>query len=176
MATDTAQDYRYATLRIRHFDVRVPAVIVGRVAYFPTRTLCERMGLSYRSQRRRLIDEPRLAQHQRPLPVPTVKGLRDMRCIRKEGVAVWFTLVEPSKCAVATTRKQLEEFQAELFAAADRFLFGDTSDSVWDPATKSAAPVTGLLRVGECPLCGGRLCLTFDDGPAHLIPDPDDEE
>lgn len=175
MATDTAQDYRYATLRIRHFDVQVPAVIVGRIAYFPTRTLCERMGLSYRSQRRRLIDDTRLTKHQRPLPVPTVKGLRDMRCIRKEGVAIWFTLVEPSKCAAARTRAKLEEFQAELFAAADRFLFGDTSDVTYDEATKTAAPVSGLLHVGECPSCGARLCLTFDDGPAHLIPDPDGE-
>src|SRR5258707_3668529 len=112
MATGTAQDYRYATLRIRHFDVRVPAVIVGRVAYFPTRTLCERMGLSYRSQRRRLIDDTRLVKHQRPLPVPTVKGLRDCRCIRKEGVSIWFTLIEPSKISVAETREKLDRFQA----------------------------------------------------------------
>lgn len=171
MATDTAQPYRSATLRIQHFDIRVPAVIVGRVAYFPTRTLCERMGLSYRSQRRRLIDDTRLAKHQRPLPVPTVKGYRDMRCIRKEGVSIWFTLVEPSKCAVAETRELLEKFQAELFAAADRFLFGDTSDVTYDEATKTATPIIGTLSVGACPGCGMELRLAYTDSGAHLEPD-----
>src|SRR5258708_4172474 len=135
-----------------------------RVAYFPTRTLCERMGLSYRSQRRRLIDDARLVKHQRPLSVPTVKGLRDMRCIRKEGVSIWFTLVEPSKCAVAETREKLDRFQAELFAAADRFLFGDTSDVTYAEALPTSAPssgdiISGVLHVGGCPGCGMALCL-----------------
>ncbi len=171
MATETAQHYRYATLRIRHFDVRVPAVIVGRVAYFPVGTLCDRMGLSFPAQRRRLKEDARLAKHQRFLPVPTVKGQRDTLCIRKEGVAIWFTLVEPSKCAVAKTRELLEKFQAELFAAADRFLFGDVADVTYDEATKTAAPIIGSLSVGACPHCGAALRLAYTDSGAHLEPD-----
>lgn len=174
MATGTAQSYRYAKLHIRAFDVRVPAVIVGRTYYFPARQLAERMGLSLRSQRRRLQEDPRIAKHVRFLPVPTVKGQRDTLCIRKEGVSVWFTLIEPGKCALAETRERLERFQAELFAAADRFLFGDTSDVVYDEATKASEPIIGLLRVGHCPRCGLALRLAYTDRGAHLEPDPDE--
>lgn len=174
MATDTTQDYRYATLRIRHFDIHVQAVIMGRTYYFPARRLAERMGLSYRAQRRRLMEDTRLTKHQRELPVPTRQGERDTRCISKEGVSIWFTLIEPGKCTIAETREKLERFQAELFAAADRFLFGDTSDVVYDEATKTSEPIIGTLRVGHCPRCGLALRLAYTETGAHLEPDPED--
>ena len=171
MPTGTKQEYRYATLRIHHFDVSVPAVIAGRVAYFPVRALCDRMGLFFPAQRRRMIDDARLAKHQRFLPVPTVKGERHTRCIRKEGAAIWFTLIEPGKCEIAETRDKLERFQAELFAAADRFLFGDLSVVTYDEATKTSEPIIGTLHVGHCPQCGLALRLAYTDGGAHLEPD-----
>lgn len=168
--TTATETYRYARIRVSHFDCDVPAVAVGRGVYFPLRALCEALGVAKQMQIKRLKEDSRFVQALRSIPIPTVKGLREAMCIRKQDVAAWLVTMDPARCALASTRAELERFQAELFAAADRFLFGDSSVSVFDPATKSAAPVSGRLNVGECPGCGMALCLTFGDGPAHLVP------
>jgi hypothetical protein len=172
--TTATETYRYGRLHIAHFAREVPALAIGRAVYFPLRALCEQLGLAPQKQIGRLKADSRFRPALRDIPIPTIKGLREAVCIRKQDVAPWLITVDPAKCAHAKTRAKLEEFQSELFAAADRFLWGDTGATVYDPATKTASPVTGLLRVGECPNCGARLCLTFDDGPAHLIPDPEE--
>ena len=173
-ATDT---YRYGRLKLHYFAAEQPAVAIGRGVYFPVRALCETLGLYHQSQRRRLKVDTRFREALRELPVPTVKGLRDTLCIRKQDVAKWLGLIDPAKCAIAKTRADLERFQADLFAAADRFMWGETGadDLAWDPATKTAAPVTGVLHVGHCPGCGMALCLTFDTDGAHLHPEADDQ-
>lgn len=167
------EGYRYARIHVAYFERDVPAVVVGRGVYFPLRALCESIGLQPHGQRAHLKDDSRYADALRMLPIPTVKGLRDALCIRKHDVTRWLANVDPAKCALKA-REALDRFQAELFAAADRLLWGDTSVSVYDPATKTTAPISGRLNVGQCPGCGMALCLTFDDGPAHLIPAPEE--
>lgn len=68
-------------------------------------------------------------------------------------------------------RGNLQRFQAELFAAADRWLFGDNSDVVHDAATKSDKPIIGTLHLGDCPRCGLALCLVMAGDGGHLAPE-----
>src|SRR5262249_43136859 len=101
---------------------------------------------------------------------------RETVCIRKEAVAKWLANIDPAKCRVAKTRENLERFQRELFDAADRFLFGDDSTTVYDEATKTDKPVTGVLRGSDnCPHCGEAVCVTLDASGFHLTAKPDDD-
>lgn len=169
------ENYRYSRLRVARFDREIPAVAIGRAVYFPLRTLCEQMGLAPQKQIGRLRADSRFRGALRDLPIPTIKGRRDTVCIRKQDVGGWLATVDPAHCALARTRKQIEEFQAELFAAADRWLFGDNSDVVYDPATKSDKPISGKLHLGDCPRCGLPLCLVMDSDGNHLVPDVEEE-
>ena len=176
MATGV-QTYKYARLRVAYFEVTVPAVAVGRTVYFPVRALCKVLGLAAPMQRKRVRADSRLAEHRDDIPIPTNKGMRDTLCVRKQGLSIWLTAIEPSHCTIAKTRELLERFQREVFAAADRFLWGDQGVSVYDEATKTSAPLTGVLRgPGECPHCGGRVCVTLDADGFHLMPAPDAED
>lgn len=172
MATAT-ETYRYSRLHIRYFDKEVQAVAIGRTVYFPLRALCKEIGIAPQMQIERIRGDGRFPPETlREVPIPTIKGQRDAICIRKQEVGKWLASLDPARCALgAATRADLERFQRELFDAADRFLFGDTSVSVYDAATKTAMPVTGTLHVGHCPGCGMALCLTFDADGAHLAPD-----
>jgi P22_AR N-terminal domain len=167
-----AQRYRSAVLAIPYFNVAVRTVAVSRTVYFPVRAVCMVLGVNHRTQRARLQTDSRFnSPALRDLPVMTSQGYRDTLCIRKDKVGAWLALIDPPHCKLAKTRELLEKFQAELFAAADRFLFGDTSDVVYDEATKTAAPIVGTLSVGSCPHCGLALRIAYTDSGAHLEPD-----
>lgn len=169
MATAT-ESYRYATLRVKQFEVDVSAVVVGRAIYFPLRALCEVIGIAPQMQIKRLKTDSRFEDGAlRELPIPTAKGLRDAICIRKQQVGVWLSSIEPKKVAI-TARGPLEEFQRALFAAAERFLFGDTSDVV-QSEERAVKPIYGVIHLGDCPRCGLALCLTVDETGQHLAPD-----
>ena len=168
MATAT-ETYRYSRLRIHYFDVDVPAVAVGRGIYFPLKALCQVLGIAPQAQAARLKSELRFKNALRELPIPTIKGRRDATCIRKQDVGEWLLSIESSHCALAA-RGPLERFRSELFAAADRWLFGDNSDVVYDPGAKTDKPITGVLHLGECPRCGLALCLVMDEDGSHLRP------
>jgi hypothetical protein len=174
--TTATEAYRYGRLRIALFNREVPTIPVGRAVYFPLRGLCEQLGIAPQKQIERLRADTRIAPYLRMLPLPTIKDLRDAICVRKQDVSKWLAGLDPARCSIGErTRTDLERFQAELFAAADRFLWGDTGELAYDAATKTAAPVTGVLRVGHCPGCGMALCLTFDGDGAHLAPDEGEE-
>lgn len=171
--------YRSAVLSIPRFGVQVRAVSIERKVYFPVRAVCMVLGMSHQSQKTRLKADSRFTDALRELPVSTSGGYQDTLCIRKDKVAAWLALIDPSHCKLAKTRERLQEFQAELFAAADRFLFGDAGELAVDatPATSPAHNlVSGTLHVGHCPGCGMALCLTLDGGVAHLTPEPDSAE
>lgn len=172
--TTAVEAYRYSRLRIRYFDVDVPAVAVGRGVYFPMRALCKVVGITPQMQVNKLREDSRYKDALRELPIPTIKGMREATCIRKKDVARWLSEIEPSRCAI-TARGPLERFQGELFAAADRWLFGDNSDVVYDPGTKSDKPISGKLHLGDCPRCGLPLCLVMDGDGNHLVPDVEDD-
>jgi sarcosine oxidase delta subunit len=163
--TTATETYRYGKLHIRYFDVDVATVRVGNTVYFPMRALCQTMGIGHQSQFERLRGDDRFTDALRTLPVPTPKGVHDAVCIHKRGCSVWLSSIDPSKCAI-TARGTIERFQEELFAAADRFLFGDTS-----PAPGSL--VSGTLFLGACPNCGHRLVVDFTESGAHLREDSD---
>lgn len=170
MGTAT-ESYRYARLRVKQFEVDVSAVVVGRAVYFPLRALCEVIGVATQMQIKRLKEDSRFADGAlRELPIPTTKGLRDAICLRKQQVGTWLSSIEPSKVAI-TARGPLEEFQRALFAAAERFLFGDMSDAVLDAPERASKPIYGVLHLGDCPRCGLALCLTLDETGQHLAPD-----
>jgi hypothetical protein len=169
MATAT-ETYRYSRLRVRVFEVDVPAVAVGRTVYFPMRALCKILGIAAQMQVEKLRHDGRYAGALRELPIPTIKGLREATCIRKTEAARWLSEIDTARCAL-TARGPLARFQSELFAAADRWLFGDTSDVVYDPGAKSDKPITGTLRLGDCPRCGLPLCLVMDATGSHLVPE-----
>ena len=170
--TTATQTYRYGRLRVALFDREVPTIATGRAVYFPVRGLCDSLGIAPQKQVERLRADTRIAPYLRLLPIPTVKGMRDAVCVRKQDVTRWLTGLDPARCAIGErTRADLEHFQAELFAAADRFLWGDTSDVTYDKATKTTEPVIGVLSVGHCPRCGLALRLAYTDSGAHLEPD-----
>ena len=175
----TEVGYRYSRLRIAFFAKEVPSVALGRAVYFPIKAMCSVLGIAAQAQVVKLRADSRIAPHLRDdIPIPTIKGLRVATCIRKQDVAMWLASIDPGKCQIGErTRTDLEAFQSALFAAADRWLFGDESDVVYDPGTKSDRPVYGRLHLGDCPRCGLPLCLVLDGvGPGHLAPDPDGED
>jgi hypothetical protein len=172
MATAT-ETYRYARLHIVAFDIDVPVVIAGRTAYFPIKAFCEALGLAGPSmQIKRLREDTRFAGGAlRELPIPTIKGLHDATCLRKQQLSKWLIILDTSRAQFKTDiRARLEEFQSAVFAAADRFLFGDTSDVVASDE-RAIKPVYGVLHLGDCPRCGLALCLTLDETGQHLVPD-----
>ncbi len=158
--TTTTETYRYGKLLVRYFDVEVPTVIVGRAIYFPIRALCQAIKMAPQMQIERIRGDSRIADALKELPVPTSKGIRDTVCIHKRATAVWLGSIDPARCPI-TVKGPIARFQEELFAAADRFLFGDTS-AVPAPA------VRGTLFIGACPHCGHRLALDFTDSGAHI--------
>lgn len=173
MATVT-EAYRYSRLRIRYFDVEVQCVAIGRAVYFPVKALTEALDIHTQTQvtklRRLEKADTRFNGCLRDIPIPTVKGLRDATCIRKQQVGLWLITIDPAR----TARDKLVRFQEELFAAADRFLFGDTSDAVYDAGTKQREPIVGTLSVGHCPGCGMALRLEYTTSGAHLTADSDE--
>lgn len=171
--TTATETYRYGRLRIALFAVDVPAVAIGRAVYFPMRALCGALGITAQKQIERLREDSAYRDPFRIVPIPTVKGPRDAVCINKRHVSRWLASIDAAR-VTPSVRGKLQQFQAELFAAADRWLFGDTSDVVYDPATKSDKPVLGVLHLGDCPRCGLALALVTDATGAHLA--PDDEE
>lgn len=173
MATAT-ETYRYSRLKVRVFDVEVPTVAIGRVVYFPVRALCGALGLAPQKQMGKLRGDPRYHDALRDLPVPTVKGQRPTLCLRKREAARWLSEIDAAHVKLSV-RGTLQQFQDELFAAADRWLFGDDSDVVYDPGTKSDKPVSGKLHLGDCPRCGLPLCLVMDADGNHLVPDVETE-
>lgn len=172
--------YRSAVLTIPRFEVQVRAVSLEHRVYFPVKAICLVLGINHQTQKTRLKADSRFSAGLREIPINTSQGYRDTLCIRKERIGAWLAMIEPSHCKLAKTRERLEQFQAELFAAADRFLFGDASTApLVTTATPPAPPqsvVSGVLHVGTCPGCGMALCLTLDGGVAHLAPDPDESD
>lgn len=180
--------YKSAILTIPRFDVKVRTVSLGRKVYFPVKAVCIVLGLGWQTQKERLRADSRFDKALRDVPVETSRGYRDTLCIQQDKVATWLGLVNPNNCKLARTRERLDDFQRELFAAADRFLWGDTGAPVGDSADDASelpAPVvtadgvvssivSGVLHIGECPRCGLHLCLTLDATGAHLAPEPDD--
>ncbi len=119
--------YRSTVLTIPRFDVRVSVVTLDRThVYFPVKAVCMVLGINPQTQKTRIKADGRFKGAWRDLPISTPKGYRDTLCLHKDKVATWLGLIDPAHCKLAKTRAKLEEFQAELFAAADRFLWGDT--------------------------------------------------
>jgi hypothetical protein len=173
------EKYRSAVLPIPYFNVEVRAVAVSRTVYFPVRAVCMVLGVHHRTQRARLQADSRFAGAGvlRDLPVRTSQGYRDMLCIRKDKVSTWLALIDPPHCKLAKTRELLEKFQAELFAAADRFLFGQVDPPAAAMLVSAAhSLITGVLHVGACPGCGMALCLVLDESGAHLTPEPERDD
>lgn len=164
--------YRSALLPIPYFHVAVRAVALNRAIYFPVRGVSVAVGVNHRTQRAQLQLDSRFTAALRILPVETSQGMRDALCIHKKMVGAWLTQIDPHHCKHASTRALLTRFQAELFAAADRFLFGKVE--MLD-ANVAQSLITGTLHVGPCPGCGMLLCLMLDGGVAHLTPEPEEE-
>lgn len=177
MATAT-EAYRYARLRIEAFGIDVPVVTAGRAVYFPIKAFCEALGVAGPSmQIKRMKEDSRFQQGAlRELPMPTTKGIRETMCLRKQQLPTWLALLDASRAQFKPTiRARLEEFQRAVFAAAERFLFGDTSDVV-QSEERAVKPVFGVLHLGDCPRCGLALCLTVDETGQHLVPDVSGDE
>ena len=109
----------------------------------------------------------RFAEAFRALPVPTAKGVRETWCIDKRSVAMWLATIDPDQCPLKA-KGLIAQFQDELFAAADRFLFGHTGATIYDSGTLSDRPLGGTLYIGACPKCGVHLCLEIDETGTHL--------
>jgi P22_AR N-terminal domain len=166
--TTASETYRYCRLRIRYFDVDVPAVAIGRMVCFPLRALCKVIGINAQTQVDKLrADSAYTGALREDVPIPTIKGERPATCIRRKEVGRWLLGIDAARCAI-TARGPLERFQEELLAAADRWLFGDNSDVATDGTERTALPITGTLRLGECPRCGAHLCLEIDGTGNHL--------
>ena len=177
MATATV-GYRYGRLHIAFFDKEIPTIAVGRAIYFPVKAMCKELGIGVQAQVEKLRADSRIAPYLRDnIPVPTIKGLRATTCIRKQDVSKWLASIDPGRCQIGDkSRSDLERFQQLLFEAADRWLFGDDSDVVYDPGTKSDKPISGTLHLGDCPRCGLPLCLVMDSDGNHLVPDVEERD
>lgn len=160
-----AETYRYGKLHVRYFDIEVPTVVVGRAVYFPIRALCKAINMAPQMQIERLRGDSRIVGALRDLPVPTSKGIRDTVCINKRATSVWLGSIDPARCPI-TAKGPIKQFQDELFAAADRFLFGETGQDLL------SGPMTmGTIKAGACPHCGTHLLLEITDSGVHLVED-----
>lgn len=169
----TRERYRYGRLMVRYFNVEVQAVVVGKVVYFPLRPLCYALGMARQMQVKKLKADARFKESFRSLPVPTAKGVRETWCIEKRSVARWLTTIDPNQCPLKA-KGLIAQFQEELFAAADRFLFGDTGATIYDIDGLVGRPLGGTLYIGTCPKCGTHLCLELDETGIHLHPTGED--
>lgn len=104
----------YKDLTIKHFNITVPVVTVGKAAYFPLKTLCERMGINPQWQvdkvRRLSEEDSRYAGALRMLPVPTNGGPQPTQCLNRRHLGRWLDSLDPAKCAI-TARGPLERLQ-----------------------------------------------------------------
>lgn len=164
--TTTTETYRHGKLHINYFEVDVATVLVGNTAYFPIRSLCKTMGIAPQWQIDRIRANEKIPEDAvKTLPVPTSKGIRDTECITRRGCSIWLSEITPWRCAI-TARGSIERFQEELFAAADRFLFGETgNDLVKGPITYAT------IKAGPCPNCGTHLILEINEDGPHLLED-----
>jgi hypothetical protein len=125
----------YKELTIRHFDIRVPVVTVGKAAYFPLKTLCERMGIGPQWQidkvRRLAEEDSRWVGALRTLPVPSAGGNQPTYCLHRRHLGRWLDSLDPAKCSI-TARGPLTRLQTELERAADLFLLGGEDGVVTD--------------------------------------------
>lgn len=93
----------------------------------------------------------------RDLPVPSTRGIRNpTRMLRQRGtknyLATWISSISPARCKL-TAQGPLELFQDLLWAAADRYLMGDSRDLVVVPDRPAFRPISGKLHLGGCPRC-----------------------
>lgn len=153
------EPYTYARIRVRFFDVDMPIVTVGsgkgKVQYFPIRPLCQVIGVTVQGQIDKLRMDSQYAERDgiRELPCPTVKGLRDMLCVKRSLAVKWLSQINPNNCKI-TARGPLERFREELFAAADRLWFGDARDLSRDGAGRPILPVYGVIHLGRVRAAG----------------------
>ncbi len=182
MATTDAPAYRGTDrLFVPEFNLRLPCVIVGKnTVYFPIRHVCMALGIGSNRQLERLAHDGRFNGDGdiETLPIITKRGSRPTECIRRDKVATWFTLINPRRVGKPDVRDRLEQFQAAIFAAADRFLWGDKSAVAPADDSPNARPavVEGTLTItGVCPHCGGRLCITSSLQGTHITPLPSDD-
>jgi hypothetical protein len=161
MATGV-EGLRYSRIRVQFFDVDVPVVASGRAVYFPVRQLTEALGMAPQMQIAKLKQDSRFDDALRSLPIPTTRGIHEAVCLNKRHVGMWLSTIDPARCTLKA-HEALDRFQAELFAAADRWLFGASAPQPADARGVLSHSERQTVRFA-CPDCGSAYIITIENG------------
>ena len=159
------------------FDFTLPCVVRGKQVYFPIRAVCKAMQLQPQRQIDRLRHCGKFDGEGdiEAIGVLTKTGNRPTECIRKDRLAAWFDMLNPIRIRSPKIRGKLVELQRAMSDAGDRFLWGDAS--IIGPADGGPGALPAVLEgtttiSGECPYCGGHLCVTIGPQGTHFMPLP----
>jgi P22_AR N-terminal domain len=169
MALQEPAQYTYPTLSLPRWDLTVPTARQGNTLYFPVAFFCDFLGIDKRKQVEVLRADPRnggdLVLREVPFKLSGV-GWRTPLAIRKAEAAVWLAGIDPARCKPAV-RDRVRDFQADVIAAADRLLFGE-SPSV-PVEQRGAVEYSQHERVKmNCLDCGAPHVVVIINGVAHV--------
>jgi hypothetical protein len=111
-----------------------------KVQWFPLRSLCAVLGISWPSQLEVIKRTPRLEAATRTISLKTEAGMRSMLCMKRPELALWLGGIDARRIS-EKFREQLEEFQVELMNAADQLL--------WPGNTPAPVEKRGVLSHAE---------------------------
>lgn len=167
MAGDEIVGYKPFVATLDKWQMTVPIIRTddGRV-YFAIRALCRGLGVSVQAQLEALQADEYYAAALHPFKIPTDGGMQETMCIRKRECAWWLAHISPKRVK-ADVRGRLEEFQADLMAAADRLAFGDLSD-VLAGTSRALQPLPHGAFYFPCQRCGAPHRFIVRNGQAYI--------
>ncbi len=186
--TTTAYVQRSASLP--DWNCTITLIFADDGAYAVLHEMCAVLGLaSSGDQATRLKNHPLTAVHITDrFQVQTKQGKRRPYCLHIDGISKWLVLINPIKIR-SEFQNGLLNFQAAVFEAAERILYGMAHDAdrkvlylaerlgkadVTIPADEesdNAHQITGILSVGPCPHCQHHLKVVLTEDGNYLQED-----
>jgi hypothetical protein len=141
--------------------------------FFPVKPIVAALALSREAAVSFLKTDSRTAPGLQQIRAPSRGGAQDTLYISKRALAIWLAVLDPRLIGPrAKACGRLEEFQAALWQLADRFLFRGkiAADAL---ASGHLLPVSVPLSGAQtahtlCPICGGAVAATVEQGFLHL--------
>ncbi|MBF6588906.1 MAG: hypothetical protein IVW57_00060 [Ktedonobacterales bacterium] len=163
IATET---YQFTEMELGRWGGTVPAVYLKgnrKDRYVLHRAMCALLGVERKRQLR--IVRAKYGAALRVIPIETPAGVRPAHWIRTGECALWVGGINPARCKLAT-RENLEAFQADFKAEAERLLF----EGPRTPASRRGmfAHSERMEYVFSCLYCGGGHRIIARNGEVTL--------
>lgn len=105
--------------------------------HFPVRTMCGILGIAPSNQQSKLQTDDDFAALVRDLPIPTVKGTREMLCLEWEGMGGWLTGIQSQRVR-PEMRANVRRFRRQMWSAANEILLGRREPTAQRPSVRGA--------------------------------------